>query len=664
MRVVNTLARAGIAAICCTLLAVPTGLIGAAQASDVEDAQDKINDALKGKEIKTRMRLGRGRMAVNPDGSFDQYLYGMWLSGGVSYKIGKRGKRIGADAKEKKGIVQVVICGRTFGIMCMDVVGFSIDFGRPLTAEDVTMDMLLRATSQLIEIEGFDTPLDSDAKITVSGVATETGSTSSPEPPRVDAAAASTQFDGAGPAEVQTGTVLPLGSPDAYAQTEKRVALVIGNGAYADSPLINPVNDAHDMAMALRDLGFEVIHRENIDRIGMRSAVRDFSRRIRQGGVGLFYFAGHGVQVNGSNFLIPVGTNIEEEFEVADEGLNADSVLRAMEEADNRLNIIILDACRNNPFARSYRSASRGLARMAAPTGSLVAYATAPGKVAADGDGRNGTFTKHLLGAMRVSGRTLEQVFKQVRINVERETDGRQIPWEESSLTGDFYFKPAVASVATPPPQETMSVAAQREQVVWQGIAGSNNAADYEQFLRDYPDGYFSAFAENRLAELRPQQVSSTRSAGISALPVADSLPKGIVYLTGHGELKRKQGPMNADQHYQHVAEAIKAYLAGRQVQIVDQGILPGERGALQARLGTLPDSGRPLLYLTVVGASRQLESTNDVITLECYTPDNKLRWREEATNAIASSREESLSKAVLRLEKRLDARADRVCLH
>ena len=156
----------------------------------------------------------------------------------------------------------------------------------------------------------------------------------------------------------------------------------------------------------------------------MRAAVRDFSREIRQGGVGLFYFAGHGVQVDGRNFLIPVGSNIEEEFEVADEGLDAESVLRAMEKADNRLNIIILDACRNNPFARRFRSADRGLARMSAPTGSLVAYATAPGQVAADGDGRNGIFTKHLLNAMQEPGRTLEQVFKQVRIEVEQETVG------------------------------------------------------------------------------------------------------------------------------------------------------------------------------------------------------------------------------------------------
>ena len=148
--------------------------------------------------------------------------------------------------------------------------------------------------------------------------------------------------------------LLLAGSSDARAQEEKRFALVIGNADYQTAPLRNPVNDAQDIAGALEGLGFEVIHRENADRGEMRAAVREFSRRIRQGGVGLFYFAGHGMQVDGSNYLIPVGANIEEEFEVVDEAVDAASVLRAMEDADNALNIIILDACRNNPFAAAF----------------------------------------------------------------------------------------------------------------------------------------------------------------------------------------------------------------------------------------------------------------------------------------------------------------------
>jgi len=289
------------------------------------------------------------------------------------------------------------------------------------------------------------------------------------------------------------------GLPDAYAQSENRTALVIGIGDYRTAPLKNPVNDAQDMAAALREVGFDVIHRENVNRREMRAAIREFGRKIRQGGVGLFYFAGHGVEVGGSNYLIPLGSNIEEEFEVADEAVAADSVLRAMGDADNHLNIIILDACRNNPFARSFRSASRGLARMTAPTGSLLVYATAPGSVAADGDGRNGVFTKHLLDAMQNPGSTLEQVFKQVRINVGRDTSGRQVPWEESSLTGDFYFRPATTVAAAPtaamPLVEPQSSAEAR---YWATVKDSQSPAEYNSYLQKYPDGEYADIAKAR----------------------------------------------------------------------------------------------------------------------------------------------------------------------
>jgi hypothetical protein len=290
----------------------------------------------------------------------------------------------------------------------------------------------------------------------------------------------------------------------AYAQTENRFALVIGNGAYPTSPLRNPVNDAQDMAAALRGVGFDVIHRENVNRSDMRAAVREFSKKIRQGGVGLFYFAGHGIQVDGSNFLIPVDANIEQEYEVADEALNASSVLRAMEDADNQLNIIILDACRNNPFARSFRSSSRGLAQMSAPTGSIVAYATAPGSVAADGEGRNGLYTKYLLDAMQTPGRTLEEVFKQVRINVVRDTSERQTPWEESSLTGDFYFRPGTAVAAAPaaaPPAAATSFAQPQvssEARYWNTVKDSENPAEYNSYLQKYPDGEYADIAVAR----------------------------------------------------------------------------------------------------------------------------------------------------------------------
>jgi hypothetical protein len=247
----------------------------------------------------------------------------------------------------------------------------------------------------------------------------------------------------------------------------KRQALVIGNGAYQTAPLNNPLNDAEDMATTLKNLGFEVILRKNADQRTMEDAIRYFGRQLRDGGVGLFYFAGHGVQVEGRNYLMPIDARIESESDVKYEAVDAGRVLGKMEDAENQLNIIILDACRNNPYARAFRTDQNGLARMDAPTGSLIAYATAPGEVAADGPERNGIFTKHLIQHMKTPNLAVEQVLKRVRIAVSRQTNGRQIPWESSSLMGDFYFNPQKTSKALqssgssgPAPSEKTTVAA------------------------------------------------------------------------------------------------------------------------------------------------------------------------------------------------------------
>jgi uncharacterized caspase-like protein len=242
------------------------------------------------------------------------------------------------------------------------------------------------------------------------------------------------------------GAVLCLAAVEGFAQrsmpvtpvdpAEPRVALVIGNSSYKDAPLKNPVNDATDVAALLGDLGFHVSLHANANRRQMVQAVREFGGRLKRGGVGLFYFAGHGVQSKGRNFLIPVGASVETEAELEFETVDAGLVLAHMEDAANRLNIVILDACRNNPFARGWRSVTRGLAQMDAAKGTLLAYATAPGQVASDGDGRNGLYTKHLLAELTGPESRLENVFKRVRVAVARETGGKQVPWESSSLTG------------------------------------------------------------------------------------------------------------------------------------------------------------------------------------------------------------------------------------
>ena len=239
-----------------------------------------------------------------------------------------------------------------------------------------------------------------------------------------------------------------LGLGLVYAQphtqlVENRVALVIGNSDYLMGPLTNPVNDARSISRALKAANFEVILRENLsNKTEMKRAIREFGMKLKEGGVGLFYYAGHGLQVKGFNFLVPVNAVINNEEEVEYETVDAGFVVAQMESAHNRLNIMILDACRNNPFARSFRSTKQGLVSMNAPTGTLVAYATAPGSVAADGSGVNGLYTEALLQQIRKPDMKIEEVFKNVRAKVVQESGGRQTPWESSSLIGDFYFFP------------------------------------------------------------------------------------------------------------------------------------------------------------------------------------------------------------------------------
>lgn len=222
---------------------------------------------------------------------------------------------------------------------------------------------------------------------------------------------------------------------------ENRLALVIGNSTYSTGPLKNPANDASDIAVALQKLGFKVTLRKNINLKDMESSIADFGNRLKQGGVGLFYFAGHGLQVNGINYLVPVDARIGKESDIKYEAMDTGKVLDEMANAGNGFNIVILDACRDNPFSRQFRSVSRGLAVVgSAPKGSYISYSTSPGQVALDGDGRNSPFAAAFMQFIKEPGLSIEQVFKNVRHRLGRETDGKQIPWELSSLEGDFFF--------------------------------------------------------------------------------------------------------------------------------------------------------------------------------------------------------------------------------
>lgn len=226
----------------------------------------------------------------------------------------------------------------------------------------------------------------------------------------------------------------------------KRWALVIGNSKYeGNNYLPNPANDAVDVAKALAGLGFEVTVKYDLDFQQMESAIQDFGARIKGGGVSLFYYAGHAVQVNGQNYLIPLRAHITKEAEARYKAVDIGLVIAQVEGARNLVNIVILDACRDNPLLRAYRSAATpdGLAPISPQASAeiFISYATAPGKVASDGGGRNSPFTEALLEQLNHSaGVKIEDVFKRVRAAVVKKTGGAQIPWDSSSLTADFYF--------------------------------------------------------------------------------------------------------------------------------------------------------------------------------------------------------------------------------
>ncbi len=293
--------------------------------------------------------------------------------------------------------------------------------------------------------------------------------------------------------------------PTAYAQ---RYALIIGNSQYAADigKLKNPVNDATDMAALLKRKHFKVTVLKNASKRQMKNGINAFTRQLSQkDAVGLFFFAGHGMEVGGRNYLIPIGANIQGEGDVEYESVDAGRVMNNMKIAGNNLNMVILDACRNNPFARSFRSTSRGLARMDPPEGSLILYATSPGKVAADGKGRNGLFTKYLLQAIDTPNLTVENVFKATANKVYRATSKKQLPYQSGVMLGDFYFSGGAQnqSTETIPPFPVESGSGQNENIFWRSIRNESNAAYFESYLQQYPKGAYATLARIKLNQAR-----------------------------------------------------------------------------------------------------------------------------------------------------------------
>lgn len=380
-------------------------------------------------------------------------------------------------------------------------------------------------------------------------------------------------------------------------RAEGRVALVVGNSAYKVTPLQNPVNDAADIAVALQSLGFEVILKRDADRLQMRQALRQFGEALRTANVGLFYFAGHGVQSRGNNYLIPVDADIRTEADVEDLAVDASYALRIMEESQVKVSIVILDACRNNPYRSGFRSASRGLAQMTAATGTLIAFSTSPGSVAADGTGgRNGTYTKRLLESLQEPDTDVLKVFQRVRAAVVQETAGQQVPWEATSLIGDFYFagRPASGSVTAAISNDAIELA------YWEAIKASSNRNEFIAYLKQYPSGRFAVLARSKLFHVVDAEFSETGKLKVNDLVTAAGVRVGSVGAIANGQSGgMRTVTLHINRDYRFPRDTL-------------------------AKIHTQPNSGQTYVALEPGGAQSYLVSGDQLkATQDAFTPDH-----------------------------------------
>lgn len=309
----------------------------------------------------------------------------------------------------------------------------------------------------------------------------------------------------------------------------KRIALVIGNSNYSDSPLKNPVNDAIAISDALERLGFTVIQLLDADLKSFHKAVNDFYLDLSVDDTALFYYAGHGVQFQGENYLLPIDSQIVSLSDIRYEAFHVGRLLDRLNETKT-LNILILDACRNNPFGTGFsRSMDRGLSIIERkPAGTFVAYATAPGKTAADGKGKNSLFTSAFLKHIDDESLEISDLLRKVRNDVKNGSNGKQVPWSESSLTEEFYFASNTANnhdraIRIQPKNSTTSNSHEPEILFWESVKDSEDSTDYEAYLEQYPNGHFATLAKVRVKKYStaaPADTSKHQEANLQTTTV------------------------------------------------------------------------------------------------------------------------------------------------
>ena len=315
-----------------------------------------------------------------------------------------------------------------------------------------------------------------------------------------------------------------LVSADA-ALADKRVAFVVGNGTYKNvAPLPNPAVDAKSMAKVLRNVGFDVVEGTNLTRDKMTEKLLDFGKRAEGADVAVFFYAGHGIAVNGTNYLLPVDADLKSEMDVKlGAAINVDLTLEQTM-SDAKVKLVFLDACRDNPFAAKIRSAKAtrsvsvqsGLAEMKSGEGTLIAFATGPGQTALDGEaGTNSPFTRALVANIAAPGVEIQQAMTKVRAQVNEETGKNQLPWGHTNLIGTVYLNPAgapAAADATNTPAAPTGPASEVELEFWRSIKDSNKVEELNAYLQSYPNGQFKSLALSRIASLQDGPSSTTRN--------------------------------------------------------------------------------------------------------------------------------------------------------
>ena len=438
----------------------------------------------------------------------------------------------------------------------------------------------------------------------------------------------------------------------------KRVALVIGNSAYTNSPaLANPSNDANDVARAFETLGFQVIKGLDLNKRGMEEILQRFARSLSNSTVGVFFYAGHGLQVSGRNYMVPIDAKLEDAYGVDFELIRLDLVHRTMERASNT-NILFVDACRDNPLARNLARAmgtrssaiGRGLASMEAGVGTLISFSTQPGNVALDGQGqRNSPYAKALVKHVTQGGYDISELLIRVRRDVMRDTARRQVPWEHSALTDQFHFGAKIPEPANEGANEGASLRAnpQAELLFWSTVKESQNPALIRTYLARYPKGVFAPLARvmiNSLEESRRRQAEAQRKTAEAVAAKERKRRAEMERITAERRAEQAKEIEELRKALAEAKQARKTWLeatkrqaaaekAAKEARRKENAAKRDAKAAAEVKVALAPSAAEPPPQVDyVTAAQRALKS------LGCYTGTVDGQWGRRSAAALTQA--------------------------